>query len=213
MKAGARNRIVRNSHADLDSSVLQHNTILRCAAPSSNSIPQPPGITTIPPELLCMIFELLGPVASTCAGLTCHKFYAIHRSYHGQVSLYRRVKDVNGRSHRLIYLLREWMRPNWLIGPRLGSRRPLPCFVRVENWGEWDADKVMADYVMWCEKNLTREELWTWPTKSLEEYVLIFLAMNLLVCGFSPHKLKNNMLVNGKRFFHHCLLCTNEVWF
>ncbi|KAG9240942.1 hypothetical protein BJ878DRAFT_257251 [Calycina marina] len=49
--------------------------------------PHPPNITTIPAEVELLLFEQLGVVTSTCLGLTCKKFYAIHKAMHGKVSL------------------------------------------------------------------------------------------------------------------------------
>lgn len=42
------------------------------------------------PEIQLKIFDLLCPVKSTCLGLTCKKFYSIHREYHGKVGLMER---------------------------------------------------------------------------------------------------------------------------
>lgn len=44
-------------------------------------------ILTIPTELQLQIFKLLGSVSSTCLGLTCQKFYPIHRELNKTVSL------------------------------------------------------------------------------------------------------------------------------
>ncbi|KAF8862452.1 hypothetical protein BDZ45DRAFT_723280 [Acephala macrosclerotiorum] len=40
-----------------------------------------------PAEIHLKLFDLLCPVNSTVLGLTCKKFYKIHRTYHGAVSL------------------------------------------------------------------------------------------------------------------------------
>jgi len=150
--------MMRNGRPNPGSPVFQHSLATNNTSPSSNSTTQPPSLTNLPPELHNNIFELLGPVASTCVDITCHRLYAIHRSYYNHVSLYRHVIDVNGRSHQLIHLLRKWMKPAWLVGIRPVSGKPLPCFVHVGDWGEWNADKVMADYAAWCEKNLAGRE-------------------------------------------------------
>lgn len=44
-------------------------------------------IQSLPKELQLEIFDHLGPVPSTCLGLTCKEFYEIHRKKHGVVSL------------------------------------------------------------------------------------------------------------------------------
>lgn len=38
-------------------------------------------------EIHLLIFDYLDPVTSTCLGLTCGKFYSIHRAMHGTVKL------------------------------------------------------------------------------------------------------------------------------
>jgi hypothetical protein len=53
-------------------------------------------VTATPPEIRNLIFKLFDPVASTCLGLTCKKFYGIHRSFHGSVSLAAKSPDDSG---------------------------------------------------------------------------------------------------------------------
>jgi len=42
-------------------------------------------ITTLPTELQLIIFENLRSDFSACLGLTCKKFYAMHRAFHGSI--------------------------------------------------------------------------------------------------------------------------------
>src|SRR3954466_8130818 len=56
-----------------------------------------------------MIFELLNPVTSTCAGLTCKVLYQLHRKYKGNVNLRYRWND--SKVGYLPCLLEEWMAP------------------------------------------------------------------------------------------------------
>jgi len=44
-------------------------------------------LLALAPELQLEIFKNLHPVSSTCLGLTCKPFYAIHRELHGTVAL------------------------------------------------------------------------------------------------------------------------------
>jgi len=84
---GTSNKIVSKGYSNPDSSFSYHDFVLNGTALSCNChcIPQPPTITCIPPELHNKIFELPGPVASACVGITCRKLYAIHRSHPRQV--------------------------------------------------------------------------------------------------------------------------------
>lgn len=61
-------------------------------------------ITLLPPEVHLCIFDLLDPASSACLGVTCKKFYAIHRQRHGSVKL--TVKNTRGK--RLYEVLRWW---------------------------------------------------------------------------------------------------------
>jgi len=65
-----------------------------------------------------MIFEHLDPVTSTCLGLTCKRFYAIHRAIHGSVPLkssilivplYRLSYDIANTQYGLWRLLQDWV--------------------------------------------------------------------------------------------------------
>jgi len=72
-------------------------------------------IANIPNEILIRIFHYFHPVFSTCAGPTCKRLYAIHRSLHGTVELLHRVywcveRWPNYDAWRpLHYFLKEWM--------------------------------------------------------------------------------------------------------
>lgn len=45
-----------------------------------------------------------------------------------------------------MHLIRDWMRPNWLLGIRPGTgTKIVPGFVRIETWGAWDEDEVRAN--------------------------------------------------------------------
>ena len=44
-------------------------------------------INTVPGEIILEIFDRLTAVDSACLGLTCKKFYAVHRARFGAVPL------------------------------------------------------------------------------------------------------------------------------
>jgi hypothetical protein len=50
-------------------------------------------IFTLPPELHNHLFGFLDPLAAACFGLTCKRFYKIHRSFNGTVQLDTKTPD------------------------------------------------------------------------------------------------------------------------
>ncbi|RYP10393.1 hypothetical protein DL765_008125 [Monosporascus sp. GIB2] len=52
-------------------------------------------LSDIPAELHYTIFDFLDPIDSACLGLTCMRFYSIHRQLHGKVSLGARREGPN----------------------------------------------------------------------------------------------------------------------
>jgi hypothetical protein len=89
-------------------------------------------ITRLPPELHLKIFENLHClVCSTCLGLTCKAFYAIHKAKHGAVGLSQRCYPTESNPRSLTEaiilgkfatplheLLKQWLGPG--IFTRLG---------------------------------------------------------------------------------------------
>lgn len=64
--------------------------------------------TTVPSEVHLELFRHLHRVDSTCLGLTCKKFYNIHRQLHGMVGLGEwDMSDIH--SKQLHMLLKDWM--------------------------------------------------------------------------------------------------------
>jgi hypothetical protein len=77
----------------------------------------PATILNLPTEIHLEIFSHLNPGASACFGLTCKKFYSIHRSIHGTVSLYTdnysELAELDLRVYwRLHNSLEDWVGPN-----------------------------------------------------------------------------------------------------
>lgn len=67
-------------------------------------------LKALPDELKLMICEFLGPVESTCLGLTCKIFYSIHRSLQGTVKLMKLGGSEEAPKH-LHEFLTAWMGP------------------------------------------------------------------------------------------------------
>jgi hypothetical protein len=63
-----------------------------------------------PDEIVLEIFSYLDPCTSTCLGLTCKQFYAIHTKIHGKASLFYTVKLNEGMHMHLFYLLHDWVK-------------------------------------------------------------------------------------------------------
>ena len=80
-------------------------------------------LVTLPPELHLKIFDLFSdyyPVDSTCLGLTCKKFYPIHRAIWGSVSLsaWQFGDDCTGKwAYRLENLLEDFKPPGLYYCP------------------------------------------------------------------------------------------------
>lgn len=66
-------------------------------------------LDTVPNEIALEIFKYLDPCTSTCLGLTCKKFYAIHTEIHGKASMFYRVQLDGGEYLYLFELLHGWM--------------------------------------------------------------------------------------------------------
>ena len=71
-------------------------------------------LLSIPVELQAEVFRVLDPVSSTCLGLTCKDFYAVHKSVKGVVKLSERFYGAEfltsswyGRSE-LGFVLEDW---------------------------------------------------------------------------------------------------------
>jgi hypothetical protein len=62
-----------------------------------------------PNEIALEIFKYLDPCTSTCLGLTCKKFYAIHTEIHGKASMFYRVQLDGDKYLYLFELLHGWM--------------------------------------------------------------------------------------------------------
>jgi hypothetical protein len=63
-------------------------------------------MSSLPTEVLDMIFTFLGPVESCCLDLTKKSFYHIHRVLHGTVNL----KQPSARNPFMLYdHLKAWM--------------------------------------------------------------------------------------------------------
>jgi hypothetical protein len=75
----------------------------------------PTSLPGLLPELQLQIFSYLDPCFSTCLGLTCKRFYGIHRHLHGTVSAME--FDYVGPNKwfwlRLCDYLDEWSSPDW----------------------------------------------------------------------------------------------------
>jgi hypothetical protein len=80
-------------------------------------------ITIIPTELVLKIFSLLKPVPATAFGLTCQKFWSIHRELNGNVRI-----NQSSDGHVLYLLLKSWM------GPNLVYAQPYKKFVSTKHW-------------------------------------------------------------------------------
>lgn len=94
--------------------------------PSQANTPEPsnnPTLVTLPTEIHLLILHHLDLVSSTCLGLTCKKFYPIHRELHGSVELCPSGSGIHPLLQRrgtswsipLSYFLREWAAPAGLI--------------------------------------------------------------------------------------------------
>jgi hypothetical protein len=71
-------------------------------------------LTRLPLEMQHAIFKCLGPVSSTCLGMTCKAFYHIHWSRHMKVRLWEAddpSQDEDAAQHLLGWYIRGWMYP------------------------------------------------------------------------------------------------------
>lgn len=99
----------------------------RYPLPSSNGRVDPILTTKIPPEIILRIMSYLDSVSSTTFGLTCHKYYDIHRFNHGTVPLSLTVSGHDGGGIRTVYdhlgdLLSSWMGPHYHFCPHTPHR-------------------------------------------------------------------------------------------
>jgi len=88
---------------------------------TSTTIDDPPcHIRKLSPEILLLLINHLGAVESTCFGLTCKDFYAIHRTKYGKVGLHQDTHPRLGNSeyhaegHILANFLNSWV-PTGLV--------------------------------------------------------------------------------------------------
>ena len=55
-----------------------------------------PSFQTLPAELALKIFGYLNRCTSTSLGLTRKRFYALHKEFHGKVSIYTSILGLDG---------------------------------------------------------------------------------------------------------------------
>lgn len=109
-------------------------------------------ISNLPGELVLRIFHYLDAPASTCLGLTCTTFYAIHLSqHHRRTSLLDYVwypsQGRFGQQWQLIQfyqLLEDWM--EGVQGKKLVFNRHLELFIDKWVWGKGCEDISRVDY-------------------------------------------------------------------
>jgi hypothetical protein len=77
-------------------------------------------LTTLPAEIHLKVFDLLDIDSSTCLGLTCTKFYPVHRAFHGPVHL-KRYHPPGLDFHNLGELLKSWILLALTYNSRLGK--------------------------------------------------------------------------------------------
>jgi hypothetical protein len=87
-------------------------------------VPHKPSLSMLPPQIHLKIFDILDAVRSTCLGLTCKKFYSIHRGVWGTVPLNAWKWYTEDNSAHTLRDLLEGFRPVGL----------LYCPVRVRKW-------------------------------------------------------------------------------
>lgn len=82
-------------------------TSFHCAPPPVAKILS--AFEKLPPELKNMIFGYLDECTSTCLGLTCRDFYAIHRSFHRAPTDFSSVTFIpNPNPIRMPTILQLW---------------------------------------------------------------------------------------------------------
>jgi hypothetical protein len=110
---------------------------------SENASKPIPTLLMLPTELQCKVFSYLNPCFSTCLGITCKKFYSIHRSIHGRVDPTELDFRGKGRPNEDWYkgimlweYLVEWTAPKiWMNRERRGARY-VACNVDLDE-GVW----------------------------------------------------------------------------
>ena len=76
---------------------------------STISLPGKVNNTTLHTDGLFMLFELLEPVTSTCLGLTCKEFWAVHKAFHKKPLSIDSSSYYFGPGPKLYELLGNWM--------------------------------------------------------------------------------------------------------
>ncbi|KAF4618372.1 hypothetical protein G7Y89_g14933 [Cudoniella acicularis] len=82
-------------------------------------------ITTLPDEVQLSIINLLRPSESVMLGLTCKKFYAMHKELYGKVTInMRRYRITDPKTWEMLvmyHLLKDWMGKEWYFDLKKGT--------------------------------------------------------------------------------------------
>ncbi|CZR59765.1 uncharacterized protein PAC_09659 [Phialocephala subalpina] len=146
----------KNSTAGKDEPV-----VIPVASAEGTTSPRP--FIEFPAEIHLKIFDLLCPVNSTCFGLTCKKFYQIHRSYHGTVPLLLRSSSLGANQD----------------GRRLGSRIR-GFFDRKLHFNK----KELGKYVTQKRAQELRDERWKNRDMSVDTNRMSYMQRNRYLAGF-----------------------------
>lgn len=98
----------RNAGQKLGRPLVSSKKLFVPKAKAKAKVEELPGsllVDKLPTELHLCILDYLDPVSSTCLGVTCKKFYGIHRERYGTVSLFKE----NLRGKPLFLLLYRWI--------------------------------------------------------------------------------------------------------
>jgi hypothetical protein len=139
------------------------------------------------------VFSYLNPCFSTCLGLTCKKFYSLHRSIHGTVHPTELDFRAKGRPcfswYRGIMLweyLVEWAAPKIWLNRERWVARYVACNVELEEalWRMRQAllqervDKIGRAWIDWGEVVKLNSSSWFWTRPKHENCWRIALRMN-----------------------------------
>ncbi len=98
----------------------------------ANPSPAPLNLQTLPYDLQYPLVKHLDPTTSTCLGLTCRDFYAVHWRVCGTVPFEPITSVLQPPVNNLATLLRDWMLSRWGLVFSIHIGR----FVDPERWFE-----------------------------------------------------------------------------
>ncbi|KAE8442826.1 hypothetical protein EG329_002798 [Mollisiaceae sp. DMI_Dod_QoI] len=106
---------------------------LQPATPSGAQISTTPlNLQTLPYDIQYILVKHLDPTTSTCLGLTCRDFYAVHWRVYGTVPFEPITSVLQPPVNHLATLLRDWMLSRWGLVFSIHIGR----FVDPERWFE-----------------------------------------------------------------------------